>query len=220
MDALSPRDTARLAELEVVIAAGRKTFDQVGFALTEIRDMRLYKGEFATFQDYCRDRWGWNRAYAYQLINGAAVMKTLPPEMSTIVDNPGQAREVHRIEPTRRVEALQIAQATAIAENRHMTARDIRQAIPPSITIHVNLPPPPSTKPPQRIYPEKWVHADPPRIRTATEEMAEAADNAMPTEPENPVPLDERIEKAWLNFRQTFSAEEWPEVMKWIGGQL
>jgi hypothetical protein len=39
------RDDERLAELEKVIAKGQKTFVEVGLALAEIRDLRLYKRE-------------------------------------------------------------------------------------------------------------------------------------------------------------------------------
>jgi hypothetical protein len=43
---MSLRETARLAELEKTIARGKKTFVEVGLALAEIRDLRLYKRVF------------------------------------------------------------------------------------------------------------------------------------------------------------------------------
>ena len=41
----SIRESQRLQELEKLIAKGQKTFVEVGLALAEIRDMRLYKRE-------------------------------------------------------------------------------------------------------------------------------------------------------------------------------
>ena len=70
----------RLTELERVIDRGLATFVEVGAALTEIREQRLYKlrDGYSSFEQYCKDRWGFNRQRASQLIQAAAV--------STIVD--------------------------------------------------------------------------------------------------------------------------------------
>ncbi len=84
--------TRTLAELEIVIANGLQTFVDVGQALLEIRDRRLYRECYKTFDDYCRERWGWSRSYAHRHIQGAQVARLLP-----IGDKPGneaQAREL------------------------------------------------------------------------------------------------------------------------------
>src|SRR6516162_2761361 len=88
------RDDERLAELEKVIAKGQKTFVEVGLALAEIRDMRLYKREYSGFAEYCQNKWGWNKSYAYYMIDSAEVVKALPEKVSTIVDTESQAREL------------------------------------------------------------------------------------------------------------------------------
>ena len=51
----------RLAECEAVIERGQQTFIEVGQALMEIRDSRLYRETHATFEAYCNERWGWTR---------------------------------------------------------------------------------------------------------------------------------------------------------------
>ncbi len=60
--------TDRLLECERVIERGLNTFVEVGAALLEIRDGRLYKNDYSTFEDYCRERWGFTRMRATQLI--------------------------------------------------------------------------------------------------------------------------------------------------------
>ena len=54
----------------------------------EIRDSRLYRADFNTFEDYCRERWDFTRQRAHQLTEAA--------EVSTMVDvqNERQAREL------------------------------------------------------------------------------------------------------------------------------
>lgn len=69
--------TTRLTELETVIEHGLQTFVDVGTALMEIRDSRLYRDSHGTFEDYCRERWGLKRQRAYELIDAARIAGSL-----------------------------------------------------------------------------------------------------------------------------------------------
>jgi hypothetical protein len=53
-------DTERpLPELERVIEQGLATFREVGTALAEIRDRRLFLDRgYSDFENYCKARWG------------------------------------------------------------------------------------------------------------------------------------------------------------------
>lgn len=66
--------TKRLQELEQKIEAGLQTFVEVGKALMEIRDSRLYLENHNTFEDYIKVRWGWTRDWAYKQIAAAEVI--------------------------------------------------------------------------------------------------------------------------------------------------
>jgi hypothetical protein len=77
-------DRQRLTKLETKIRAGLKTFVEVGNALLEIRNSKLYRLDYATFEDYCRARWHISRPRAYQLIKAAETVGNL----STKVDIP------------------------------------------------------------------------------------------------------------------------------------
>jgi hypothetical protein len=86
-------EATRLAELEQAIERGLQTFVEVGEALREIRDSRLYRQDFGSFEGYCRERWGFSRPRAYELIQGADVVSGIPdtaPAPATV----GQAREL------------------------------------------------------------------------------------------------------------------------------
>ncbi len=82
-----------LASLEAVIEKGLTTFMEVGAALREIRDQRLYKSEYKSFEQYCRERWGWSRRHAnYQI---AAV--NLVDNLGTMVPKPENERQARAL---------------------------------------------------------------------------------------------------------------------------
>ncbi|WP_062235822.1 hypothetical protein [Aureimonas sp. N4] len=72
-----PAQNSRLAECEKVIEKGLSTFVDVGNALVEIRDDKLYRETHQRFEDYCRDRWDLGRARAYQLIDHARTVAAI-----------------------------------------------------------------------------------------------------------------------------------------------
>lgn len=70
---LSPAEADQLAHDEAIINEGQVTFLKVGMALARIRDQRLYRAEYDTFEAYVDDRWGFGRTRAYQLIEAGTV---------------------------------------------------------------------------------------------------------------------------------------------------
>jgi hypothetical protein len=65
------------AELEAVVSAGLEEFLRVGTALAELRNRRLYRTEFATFEAYCRGRFCLARSSVDQLIRSSIVARDL-----------------------------------------------------------------------------------------------------------------------------------------------
>ena len=63
-----------------------------GRALMEIRDERLYREQYATFEDYCQQRWGMSRSYAHRQIEAAQVISLLP--IGNKPKSESQAREL------------------------------------------------------------------------------------------------------------------------------
>jgi len=88
---LLPSEAARLADLEAVVQRGLSSFVDVGNALHEIREARLYRATHDTFEDYCQERWEFVASRARQLIAAAEVASVTtgntPP-------NERQAREL------------------------------------------------------------------------------------------------------------------------------
>jgi N6-adenosine-specific RNA methylase IME4 len=103
--ALSDEEQHDLAGCEAVIERGLKTFREVGAALTEIRDARLYRGGYDTFEDYLSARWAMQRAQAYRLIEASAVVGALSPIGDTpLPATESQARELARVPEEQRGE--------------------------------------------------------------------------------------------------------------------
>lgn len=125
-DELLGVEAFRLAELEEVIERGLSSFIEVGEALIEVQERRLYR-RFGTFEEYCRDRWGFSRPRAYQLMQ-AAEMST---KVDTAIEREAHARELAPLsdDPEALNAAAAAARETAESEGRAPIARDYREAV-------------------------------------------------------------------------------------------
>lgn len=91
---LSPGEARHLGKLERVIEKGLQTFREVGMALLEIRESRLYRMTHGNFADYCLDRWKITGSRAYQIIDAAEVAEQLGGDAPV---NEAQAAELVRV---------------------------------------------------------------------------------------------------------------------------
>jgi hypothetical protein len=125
MSQLAPRD---LPTLERVIEGGLRTFVDVGQALLEIRDGRLYREqEYATFEAYCQQRWGLKRQRAYELMGAASAVISMSEISDTV-----PAKESHAAELSRLPTADERVEAWAAVVEEHgadATAADVRAAV-------------------------------------------------------------------------------------------
>lgn len=101
----------RFFHLETIIERGLKAFYEVGKALSEIRDDKLYKEKgYSDFRKYCEQRWGLKKSHAYRAMKAAEVFDNLVAsiKMSPIGDkfnpkilptNEAQIRPLTRLRP-------------------------------------------------------------------------------------------------------------------------
>lgn len=96
------KSTRTLEECEAVIRRGLNSFIEVGEALMEIRDNRLYREKgFSQFEDYCQQEWGFSQSRTYQMMDAAKVTGLL--ESSTIVEQlPATERQARELVPLMR----------------------------------------------------------------------------------------------------------------------
>ena len=126
MSEMTVSDGVRLNQLEATIKKGSKAFIEVGLALAEIRDSKLYRVHFSTFDAYCQEKWGFKKVYASYLITSAETVVGLPEKSFTIVNNEGQARALSSVPEPDREKVLEAASEKAKSEDRPMTAADIK----------------------------------------------------------------------------------------------
>lgn len=103
---LTKPEAALLATCEKTIERGINTFVEVGEALAEIRNSKLYRASHKTFEAYCDGKWKFTRQRAYQLIDQAKVVRAVADaagsDLSTVVDkiNEHKARQIKSDLPT------------------------------------------------------------------------------------------------------------------------
>lgn len=128
-DPLSDAEYADLEKLETRISKGLETFVDVGNALAEIRDRKLYRQYHASFAAYCETQWDMGKSHAYRLIDAAEVVTDL--QTSPIGDAPlpaseSQARALKPLsgQPEKQAEAMREASKDGPA-----TAAKIEEAV-------------------------------------------------------------------------------------------
>jgi RNase H-fold protein (predicted Holliday junction resolvase) len=128
---LDVTERTKFRKLESIVAEGISSFVVVGEALKEIRDNKLYRESYKTFEKYVDQKWGMARQRAYQLIDAVDAKANL----STVVDKNERASEVKterqfrelKDVPAESMEAV-IDKAAEIAGDDPITASDLKQA--------------------------------------------------------------------------------------------
>lgn len=88
VEPLSQREEELLVKLETSIEEHLKGFKIVGHALAIIKEEKLYRLNYDTFEEYCAVEWDLSRPRAYQLTDCYLVLNHL----STMVDNNGKPK--------------------------------------------------------------------------------------------------------------------------------
>lgn len=126
---LSKPEAAQLAILEQTIERGLKIFVDVGTALMVVRDSKLYRQGYSTFEDYCRVRWNMGKSRVYQMIDAAIVVENLKSSTNggLLPDTERQARPLAQLEPEQQREAWD--KAIEISPNGKPTAAIVQRVI-------------------------------------------------------------------------------------------
>lgn len=137
---LSLFERTELQRHEATIERGLQTFVEVGNALASIRDGKLYRETHGTFEDYCRDRWGFTDRRARMLIDAAKTIANI--ETGTIVPllpaTESQARPLTRLEPDAQAAAWR--EAVETAPNGKVTAAHVQSVVDRMVSPEVTKP--------------------------------------------------------------------------------
>jgi hypothetical protein len=160
--ALSRDERSALEVYERTIEAGLQTFIEVGKALLAIRDGKLYRADYTTFEEYCQHRWHVSRPYAYQLMDASVVVKNVSAMADVVPTNEAQARSLTRLDPEAQQQVWRKVVDTAPA--RGITAAHVSKTVK-----------------------ARTVRTTP---TTSAREMSAIADNALNQTPGQPAPTN------------------------------
>ena len=125
---LTEQEEIRLQKAEERVEKG---FVEQGSALADIRDGKLYKAKYKSFEAYCQERWGIRKAYANRLIDAWKTCIELVTIGATSGDLPsceGQARALRVLStPEEKAEAMR--QAREKAGDKPVTAKIVREVV-------------------------------------------------------------------------------------------
>jgi DNA adenine methylase len=142
---LSGGEVGELEQLEAAVDRCRKSFVDAGLALQVIRDRRLYRSDYKTFEAYCTGRWGMNRDYANKLVRAAEVTSEMDSIVSKRPEVESQARELTRLDcPDDRLAAWRAA--VEEAGERAVTAKLVKKHVAALL-------------PPREVPPPDWRRA-------------------------------------------------------------
>lgn len=88
---------SRYDELKDQIRSWWENRFKVGSALLEIRDSKLYRDDYATFEEFCETEFGFKRAHAYRLMEFVEVKDSL--KMSPMGDKIQTERQARALAP-------------------------------------------------------------------------------------------------------------------------
>ena len=118
---------------------------EAGKALAQLRDRRLYRSTHSTFEEYCKDRFGFERRHPYRLIEASAVFDNLMkmcPNWTQNEDDPdtvhseqrqilptseGQVRAMTKLEPQEQHEVW--LRAVELAGGKVPTGRIVKDVV-------------------------------------------------------------------------------------------
>jgi hypothetical protein len=102
---------------------------KVGAELMRIRDERLYRADFGSFDAFVQKEYNWTRENAYKLISANEIKQSLPSNVTQCVTNPRQANALIDVPERDRPAVLEAAATTG-----SVTAKSITEAAKPKPT--------------------------------------------------------------------------------------
>ena len=122
--------TTRLEQLEAEIEKGIRT---VGRCLIEVRDSGCYKDEYASFEDYCKQRWSFSDRHVRRLIDVERVKTKIGQicPVETLKDS--HIFEIAKIPEKKQAQVAAEVLEQCELEDRKPTARDFKRAAAPFI---------------------------------------------------------------------------------------
>jgi hypothetical protein len=131
---LTNAERTRLAELESGVERTLNSFLECGRALCEIRNKRLYRGQYGTWEDYCTRKWGLGYSRANDLIRSTEVAEHLlsgpaaPGKDAVLALNlsADTLRPLQKLEPELQSAVWRLASRVSEHPTQHVVSKIVR----------------------------------------------------------------------------------------------
>jgi truncated hemoglobin YjbI len=120
---LSDGEEFELTDCEEKIEANLSGFWDCLFSFSKIRELKLWRKHYESFEEYCEQRWDITSRRMNQLIKAHEVKTSLPKEFAKLITNAAQAAAVANVPEEQREEVLEEA-----SRNGDITANGITEA--------------------------------------------------------------------------------------------
>lgn len=129
---LDATERALLTSYEAVIQQGLESFVEVGNALAAVRDKRLYRATFGTFEEYCQAKWNLTRGYVNRIVAASEAASSLDTKVSK-PQNVAQATPLAQVPREQRDEVWKEVVETAPRDEKtdepKITAKHVEQVV-------------------------------------------------------------------------------------------
>ena len=133
--ALTVHELNSLEQHEATIERGKVAFVEVGLALMVIRDRRLYRTDYDTFEDYCSGRWGWSHQTVYRYIGASCVADKLALQSANLEFT--QAAELARLanplpngdKRKKEIDITAVEEVASLLDFTTATVKDVARAV-------------------------------------------------------------------------------------------
>ncbi len=176
---LATANKKRHDELCKEISKDLPTFIRVGACLIELNELGVYKETHKTFERFVLDRFGFERAQAYRLIEAATVNANLSPIGDKIAfpNTESQYREVAKAPPEKQAEVVKKAAEIASEQNRKPTAKDYKLVVGEIVFDNPKPKPGPSKPPKPQLTKEEQMKAERKKARSYGEYLQRSLDD-------------------------------------------
>lgn len=106
---LTESEVKEFDRLESIVQDGISKALEVCLALATIRDKRLYRREYDTFEEYCQERWNFTRQYASLMISASKAAEMVKPSQGQVPTTVRQGRALADVPEEKRQEVWQEA---------------------------------------------------------------------------------------------------------------
>lgn len=131
---LTAPERTDLRKLCKIVEDGLGKFIEVGSALLQINERKLYRETHQSFEAFVSEKWGISRAHAYRMIEAAAIRAELSPigghsEIVNEITNERQLRELAKVGTESLPEIVEKIAEKCEAEGCKPTAKVIKSVV-------------------------------------------------------------------------------------------